>query len=59
VLRNPTLYTLLSRLGLVTGVGSGVYRTIQLVKAATGREPGMAVEGNEFVVSLPRVGQEG
>ena len=58
VLRNPTVYTLFSRLGLVTGVGSGVYRTIQLVVAATGQEPGMAVIENEFVVSLPRV-QEG
>jgi ATP-dependent DNA helicase RecG len=54
VLRNPTVYTLLSRLGLVTGIGSGVYRTIQLVKAATGQEPGMEVIENEFVVSLPR-----
>jgi len=26
VLRNPTVYTLFSRLGLVTGIGSGVYR---------------------------------
>ena len=57
VLRNPTVYTLFSRLGLVTGIGSGVYRTIQLVKAATGQEPGIVVEGTEFVVSLPRARQ--
>jgi ATP-dependent DNA helicase RecG len=54
MLRNPTVYTLFSRLGLVTGIGSGVYRTIQLVREATGREPAFAVEGNEFTVSLPR-----
>jgi len=54
VLRNPTLYTLFSRLGLVTGVGSGLYRTIRLVREATGREPDLRVEGPEFVVALPR-----
>ncbi len=54
VLRNPTVYTLFSRLGLVTGIGSGVYRTIQWVREATGREPEIRLEGNEVVVSLPR-----
>ena len=57
VLRNPTLYTLFSRLGLVTGIGSGVFRTIQWVREATGKEPAIFQEGNELVVSLPR-GQE-
>ena len=54
VTRNPMIYTLFSRLGLVTGIGSGIYRTIQLVKAAVGREPDLRAEGNEFVVTLPR-----
>jgi len=54
VLRNPTIYTLFSRLGMVTGIGSGVYRTIQLVKEATGQEVAIYLEGNELVVSLPR-----
>jgi len=54
VLRNPTIYTLFSRLGMVTGIGSGVYRTIQMVKQATGQEPEIYLEGNELVVSLPR-----
>jgi len=54
VLRNPTIYTLFSRLGMVTGIGSGVYRTIQLVREATGQEVGIYLEGNELVVSLPR-----
>ena len=54
VLRNPTIYTLFSRLGMVTGIGSGVYRTIQLVRETTGQETGIYLEGNELVVSLPR-----
>jgi ATP-dependent DNA helicase RecG len=54
VLRNPAIYTLFSRIGMVTGIGSGVYRTIQLVREATGCEPEIYVQGNELVVSLPR-----
>jgi ATP-dependent DNA helicase RecG len=54
VLRNPTIYTLYSRLGMVTGIGSGVYRTIQLVRQATGQKVGIYLEGNELVFSLPR-----
>ena len=54
VLRNPTIYLMFERLGMVTGIGSGVYRTVQLVRAATGQEPAIFVAGNELVVSLPR-----
>lgn len=54
VMRNPILYTLFSRLGLVTGIGSGVYRAVQAVKAATGREPDLYLQEQEFVVALPR-----
>lgn len=54
VLRNPTLYTLFSRLGLVTGIGSGVFRTIRWVREATGKEPTIVHEGNELVMGLPR-----
>jgi ATP-dependent DNA helicase RecG len=57
MLRNPTIYTLFGRLGLVTGIGSGVYRAIQLVREATGRDPEFALEGNEFIVSLPRASE--
>jgi ATP-dependent DNA helicase RecG len=55
VLRNPTIYLLFSRLGLVTGLGSGVFRVIQLMREATGREPLIAEQDNELVVALPRV----
>ncbi len=54
VLRNPMIYTLFRRYGLVTGVGSGVYRSIQQIRAATGEEPELFSEGSEFVVSIPR-----
>ena len=54
VLRNPMIYLLFSRLGLVTGLGSGVFRVIQLVREATGREPDIAELDNELVVTLPR-----
>ena len=54
VLRNPTIYTLFTRLGLVTGAGSGVYRAIRAIREATGIEPGLYQEENEFVFSIPR-----
>ncbi len=54
VLRNPTVYTLFSRWGLVTGVGTGVYRAIGLIRRTTGQEPELSVVGNEFVVSVFR-----
>ena len=56
VLRNPMIYLLFSRLGLVTGLGSGVYRVIQLVREAMGREPDIIETDNELVVTLPRAG---
>ena len=54
VLRNPTLYNLLLKRGLVTDAGSGIPRMIRLLRERTGREPGLRIEGNEFVVVLPR-----
>ena len=54
VLRNPTLYNLLLKRGLVTDAGSGIPRMIRLLREKTGREPGLRIEGNEFVVVLPR-----
>ena len=54
VLRNPMIYLLFSGLGLVTGLGSGVFRVIQLVREATGREPDIVELDNELVVTLPR-----
>ena len=58
VLRNPTLYNLLLKRGLVTDAGSGIPRMIQLVRDQTGREPTLRLAGDEFVVTLPRAGDE-
>lgn len=54
VLRNPTVYTWFSRLGLVTGIGTGVYRAIALVREATGMELDIYLQEGELVMSLPR-----
>ncbi len=55
VLRNPTVYQCLLRLGLVTDAGSGVPRMIRVMLEAVGRAPEFVVEGSETVVRLPRV----
>lgn len=54
VLRNPMMYNMLLRVGLVTDVGSGIPRMMRLVRQATGRELTFRLEGNEFVLALPR-----
>ncbi|ETX02568.1 MAG: hypothetical protein ETSY1_03105 [Candidatus Entotheonella factor] len=54
VLRNPTIYNMLLRMGLVTDAGSGFPRMIARMRDWTGREPTWRLEGNEFVVALSR-----
>ena len=54
VLRNPMIYNMLLRVGLVTDAGSGIPRMIRLVRQATGQELTFRYEGNEFVLVLPR-----
>ncbi len=54
VLRNPQLYTFFLKAGYVTDTGHGFRRVIRDVKQAVGREPGIRIEGNELVVSIPR-----
>ena len=56
VLRNPMIYNMLLRVGLVTDAGSGIPRIIRLTRQATGQEPAFRQEGNEFVLVLPRKG---
>ena len=58
VLRNPTLYNLLLKRGLVTDAGSGIPRLIHLVRERTGRVPTLRLSGDEFVVTLPRTANE-
>jgi len=52
--RNPMIFATLLRFGLVTDVGSGLPRVIRLTQQAVGRPPDLRLEGNEFVLSLPR-----
>ena len=66
VLRNPTIYNVFLKLGLrrtwtphlidsiVTDVGSGIPRMIRVFREATGQEPILRMEGNEFVTAFPR-----
>lgn len=54
VLRNPTIYNLLEKMGLVTDVGSGIRRIIESVKKTVGREVLLEVLDNEFVLAIPR-----
>jgi ATP-dependent DNA helicase RecG len=57
VLRNPTIYNIFLKLGLVTDAGSGVPRMIRLIRQATNQEPDFRVVGHEFIVALPRSSQ--
>ncbi|MEJ5310779.1 MAG: RNA-binding domain-containing protein [Anaerolineae bacterium] len=54
VLRNPTLYTMFSRAGLVTQLGSGVLRAKQLIEQEAHAALRLEVVQNEFVVSVSR-----
>ena len=54
VLRNPMIYGMLLRVGLVTDAGSGIPRIIRLTQQAVGQAPTFRQEGNEFVLTLPR-----
>ncbi len=54
VLRNPTIYNMFLRLGLVTDAGSGIPRMIRLIRDSIGQEPIFRIEGNEFIVDIPR-----
>ena len=54
VLRNPTIYNLLSKMGLVTDLGSGVRRMIQIVKEQLKKDVVLEENEYEFVVKIPR-----
>jgi len=55
VLRNPTLYNLLYKIGMVTDIGSGVYRMIKTMKEKLNKEIDLNSTGTEFIVSIPRI----
>ena len=55
VLRNPTLYNLLYKVGMVTDIGSGVYRMIKTMKEKLNKELKLEQTETEFIVSIPRI----
>ena len=54
VLRNPTIYNLLSKIGMVTDLGSGVRRMIRAVKDHLNKDVILEEIENEFIVTIPR-----
>lgn len=54
VLRNPAVYNILLKIGMVTDAGSGIPRMIRLVREAVGREMEFQLSPGEFTVSIPR-----
>ena len=56
MLRNPTIYNLLARMGMVTDLGSGVRRIIKSVKTHLNKEVALEDTGTEFVLTIPRKG---
>lgn len=54
VLRNPTIYNLLYKMGMVTDLGSGVRRIITLVRAHSRKEVLLQETDTEFILTIPR-----
>lgn len=55
VLRNPTIYNYLSKMGLVTDLGSGIRRIIESAKRTTGKKPDLKiVDESEFILTIYR-----
>jgi len=54
ILRNPTIYNVLLKMGLVTDLGAGVRRMIQLVRDRSNQEVTLEELENEFIVVFPR-----
>lgn len=53
-MRNPTIYNLLAKMGLVTDIGSGVLRIIESVRKAIQKEVQFDVLETEFILTIPR-----
>jgi ATP-dependent DNA helicase RecG len=54
VLRNPTIYNLLARMGLVTDLRSGVRRIIRMIREHFNKEILLEETDTEFVLTIPR-----
>jgi ATP-dependent DNA helicase RecG len=55
VLRNPTFYNLLYKVGMVTDIGSGVYRMIKTIKEQLNKDVVLEQTETEFIVYIPRI----
>ena len=53
--RNPVIYNLLNKMGMVTDVGSGVPRVIKIIKEKLNKEIGLNSTEAEFILSIPRM----
>jgi ATP-dependent DNA helicase RecG len=54
ILRNPTIYNLLYKMGMVTDLGSGVRRIITLVRTHSKKEVLLQETDTEFILTIPR-----
>jgi len=54
VLRNPTIYNFLNKIGMVTDIGSGIPRMIKIMKERLNRDVDLLAADNEFMVTIPR-----
>ncbi|MEW6617908.1 MAG: RNA-binding domain-containing protein [bacterium] len=54
VVRNPTIYNLLGKMGFVTDIGTGIQRIIESVKKTTGKDVLLEVIESEFILTIPR-----
>ncbi|MCP5050155.1 MAG: hypothetical protein GY940_23520 [bacterium] len=54
VLRNPTIYNLLYKMGMVTDLGSGVRRIITLVRKNSKKEVLLRETDTEFILTIPK-----
>jgi hypothetical protein len=52
-------HLLFSRVGLVTGIGSGIYRITRQVRRYIHQDPGIYLAGSGLIVSLLRLRQPG
>lgn len=55
VLRNPTIYNFLNKIGMVTDIGSGIPRMIKIMKERLDRDVELLATDNEFIVTIPRI----
>ncbi|MCP5051632.1 MAG: transcriptional regulator [bacterium] len=54
ILRNPTIYNLLYKMGMVTDLGSGVRRIITLIRKHSQKDVLLQETDNEFILTIPR-----